>query len=352
MKHLSSTGRHRAHFKSFLRAIRAAFAAVLCVVFSASPGALRQQTQSGGKSIKATSVAVNVYAIAEGRRGELIQGLNKDDFELSDEGTPQKIAYFSSETNAGVSLGVAIDTSLSQSHLLNTEQEAAKRFLRSVLQSGDQAFVVSFDVDVKLLKDFTDVATDLVSAIDSAEINETGRSILDENAAKPTGGTHLYDAVYLASNELMKARHGRKVLVLLTDGEDQGSKSNLQKSIDAAEKSDVIVYSIVVSDPEFYAMMGASYHGSASVRKLARETGGCTIKVKSVGQIGEAFEKITRELRSQYLLVYSPLNLRHDGSFRRIQVKVRGHSYLVRTRSGYYDGSDETAQTRSGAPSP
>lgn len=312
---------------------------------------MRLETQSGGESIKATSVAVNVYAIAEGRHGELMQGLNKDDFELTDEGTPQKIAYFSSETNAGVSLGIAIDTSLSQSHLLNTEREAAKRFLRFVLQGGDQAFVVSFDVDVKLLKDFTGVATDLVSAIDSAEINETGRSVLDENAAKPTGGTHLYDAVYLASNELMKTRHGRKVLVLLTDGEDQGSKSNLQKSIDAAEKSDVIVYPILVSDPEFYAMMGTSYRGSASIRKLARETGGCTIQVKSVEQIGEAFEKIAGELRSQYLLVYSPLNLRHDGSFRRIHVKVRGHSYLVRTRTGYYDRSDETAQTISGTPS-
>jgi VWFA-related protein len=162
MKHSSSTRPHRTHFKSFLRAIRAAFAAALCVVFSTSPAALREQTQSSGESIKATSVAVNVYAIAEGRHGELIQGLHRDDFELSDEGTPQKIAYFSSETNAGVSLGIAIDTSLSQSHLLNTEQEAAKRFLRSVLQSGDQAFVMSFDVDVKLLKDFTGVATDLV----------------------------------------------------------------------------------------------------------------------------------------------------------------------------------------------
>src|ERR1700733_5007850 len=121
MKHLSSTVRHRTRFKSFLRATRATITALLCVVFSASPAALRQQTQSGGESIKATSVAVNVYAIVEGRRGESIQGLNKDDFELSDEGTPQKIAYFSSETNAGVSLGVAIDTSLSQSHLLNME---------------------------------------------------------------------------------------------------------------------------------------------------------------------------------------------------------------------------------------
>jgi VWFA-related protein len=327
--------------------MRAELAVVFCFVFSVSPAALRQETQSkrSGESIKATSVAVNVYAIAIGPHGELISGLNKDDFELSDEATPEKIAYFSQETSAGVSLGVAIDTSLSQGRLLATEQEAAKRFLRSVLQSGDQAFVMSFDVDVRLLKDFTSATTDLARAVDSAEINATGRSILEENPAKPTGGTRLYDAVYLASNELMKARHGRKMLVLLTDGEDQGSKSTLQKSLEAAQKSDVIVYSIVVSDPEFYSMLGASYRGSASVRKLARETGGRTIQVKSVGQIGDAFEQIARELRSQYLLVFSPSNLRHDGSFRRIRVKVPGHNYKVRARTGYYDRVEENTET-------
>src|SRR5208337_2904618 len=119
-----------------------------------------------------------------------------------------------------------------------------------------------------------------------------------------------------ASNELMKARFGRKVLVLVTDGEDQGSKTNLQESIEAAEKADVIIYSIVLSDPEFYSLMGGTYHGDARVRKLARETGGRAIRVRTIEQIGQAFEQIARELRAQYLLGYSPLNVRHDGSFR------------------------------------
>jgi VWFA-related protein len=326
------------HLTSFARAIRTPFAAAFCFLVSVSPTAPRQQATNGvtGESIKATSVAVNVYAIAVGRHGQLIQDLNKGDFELSEDAIPQKIEYFSRQTNVALSLGVAIDTSVSQGRLLGTEQEAAKTFLRSVLQSGDQAFVMNFDVDVKLLKDFTDAATELARAIDSAEINKTGRSILQEDAASSTGGTHLYDAVYLASNELMKARFGRKVLLLVTDGEDQGSKTNLQKSIESAEKADVIVYSIVVSDPEFYQLMGGTYHGGTSVHKLARETGGRAIRVKSIEQIGQAFEQIAQELRSQYLLSYSPSNTRHDGSFRRIHVKVRGHNYIVRTRTGYY----------------
>ena len=124
----------------------------------------------------------------------------------------------------------------------------------------------------------------------------------------------------------MKTRYGRKVPVLVTDGEDQGSRVNLQKSTEAAEKADVIVYSIAVSDPEFYTMMGATYHGDASVRKLARETGGRTVPVKSSDQIGTAFERI--------------------GSFRRIHVKVRGHNYTVRTRTGYYDRHDERTETK------
>lgn len=286
-------------------------------------------------------MAVNVYAIVEGRHRHLIRDLNKDDFELTDDSTPQEIEHFSQETNTSLSLGVAIDTSVSQSRLLGTEREAAKKFLRSVLQIGDQAFVMNFDVDVKVLNDFTDVTKELAGAIDSAEINETGRSILQGDAAGPAGGTHLYDAVYLASGELMKARVGRKVLVLVTDGEDQGSKTNLQNSIESAEKADVIVYSIVVSDPEFYTLMGSTYHGGRSVHKLASETGGRTIQVKSVEQIGQAFEQIAQELRSQYLLGYSPSNLRHDGSFRRIHIKVHQRNCIVRTRTGYYDHSDK-----------
>ncbi len=290
-------------------------------------------------------MAVNVYAIVEGRHGNLIPGLEKNDFELSEDGSAQTIAYFSQDGNEPLSLGVAVDTSISQERLLSTEQQAAKGFVGSVLQRGDQGFVMSFDVDVKLLRDFTNATPELEHAIDSAAINATGKSILPDTGSA-TGGTHLYDAVYLAANELMKARVGRKVLVLVTDGEDQGSQVGLQKTIEAAENADVIVYSIVVSDPEFYTLLGASYHGSASVRKLARETGGRTIRVKSLDQIGEAFQQIAGELRAQYRLGYTPLNLRHDGSFRRIQVKVRGHNYVVRTRTGYYDRAAEQAAAK------
>jgi len=322
--------------------IRAAISVALCFPLLGSAGAFPQQPADGprGQSIKVTSSAVDVYAIVEGRRGQLIRDLSKDNFEITDDGTPQKIINFSQETNTALSLGIAIDTSVSQGQLLGMEQGAAKIFLASVLQRADRAFVMNFDVDVKLLKDFTNSPAELAHAIDSAEINRTGRSVLPEGTARPAGGTHLYDAVYLASNELMKERVGRKVLVLVTDGQDQGSKINLQKSIESAEKSDVIVYSIIVSDPEFYSLLGGTYHGDSSIRKLDLETGGRTIRLKSIDEIGSAFDQIARELRAQYLLGYSPSNLRHDGSFRRIRVTVRKHNCRVRTRTGYYDHSN------------
>jgi len=345
---LASLEQERVPLSTLARTTQTTMAAALLFLSCVLPAAPRQQAASGprGETIRATSVAVNVYAIVEGRHAQFIRDLKKDDFEISEDATPQKIEYFSQETNAALSLGVAIDTSISQGRLLATEKLAAKHFVRTVLQSQDQAFVMNFDADVNLLTDFTNEAGELGRAIDSAEINETGRSILQENGASPPGGTHLYDAVYLASNELMKTRFGRKVLVLVTDGEDQGSRIELQKSIESAEKADVIVYSIVVSDPELYSLLGATYHGDGHVRRLARETGGRAIRVKSIEQIGQAFENIARELRSQYLLGYSPSNVRHDGSFRRIHIKVRGHNYMVRARTGYYDRSNERTESK------
>jgi VWFA-related protein len=333
---------------SFGFSLRTKLPYVICfIALASSTLGQPQATQAPAESIKTTSVAVNVYAIAEGRHGRLIRDLNKDDFELTEDAVPQKIEFFSRETDVALSLGVAIDTSVSQGKLLSTEQEAAKKFLHSVLQHGDQAFVMNFDVDVNLRQDFTNEPRQLARAIDETEINSTGRSILQDAGEPPRGGTHLFDAVYLASNELMKTRHGRKVLVLVTDGEDEGSKVTLRRAIEAAEKADLIVYSIVVSDPEFYRMLGGSYHGDAGVRKLARETGGRTIRVKATEQIETAFNQIARELRSQYLLGYSPSNSRWDGSFRRIHVSVRGHHYAVRTRTGYYGHKDGHAEARS-----
>jgi VWFA-related protein len=331
------------HLNLLTSSIRSTFAVLLSCFFLAQLPPAQKQGAGGppsGAAIKSTAIVVNMYAIVEGRHGRLIPDLSKNDFELTEDGAEKKIDYFSRETNAPLSVGILVDTSASQDRLLATEQSASKSFLGSVLRHDDQAFVMHFDVDVELLQDFTNAAEKLGRAIDTVKINQTGHSIVAEDAGVSRGGTRLYDAVYLASNELMKARYGRKVLVLVTDGEDQGSKIDLQGSVKAAEKANVIVYSIVVSDADLYALLDLKYHGDSSVRKLSRETGGRTIRVKSIQEIGSAFNQISQELHSQYLLGYSPTNVRHDGSFRRIHVKIRGREYMARTRTGYYDSKD------------
>jgi VWFA-related protein len=291
----------------------------------------------GAPAIRSTSNEVSVYAIVRDHKGHLVSSLDKNDFQLTENGVAQQIGFFSRETNVPLSLGVLIDTSPSQGQLLAKEQHAAKLFLGSVLQKTDQAFVIHFDVDVEVLQDFTNAPALLTRALDQMQINATGQSVLPQTAANiPHGATRLYDAVYLASNELMKTRYGRKVLVLVTDGEDQGSTVDWNKALEAAERADVIVYTIVISDPDFYLVTGLPYRGSTSMQKLSLATGGTAIRVASAQNIGAAFDQIAAELRSEYLLSYSPTSSGRGGAFREIRLRVPGHRYDVRARHGYF----------------
>ena len=316
---------------------------VICAIltvalpFHAAPKAQQAGEPSNGSPIRSTSSVVNVYATVRDRHGRLISSLDKNDFVLSEDGAPQQIQFFSRETNVPLSLGVLIDTSPSQGRLLAEEQRAAKLFLGKVLESTDQAFVAHFDVDVEVLQDFTNTPALLSNALDQMQINSTGESILPESSAHPhQGGTRLYDALYLASNELMKTRYGRKVVVMVTDGEDQGSTVDWKQSLESVEKADVIVYSIIITDPDFYLVTGIPYRGSEAMQKLSLATGGHAIGVASVHNIGGAYDEIAAELRSEYLLSYAPSNSHPSPGFRQIRLRTPIHNYTVRARSGYY----------------
>jgi VWFA-related protein len=291
-----------------------------------------------GPTLKVSTQVVNVYAVVKDKKNHMIPDLNKEDFEVSEDKIPQQVRYFSRETETPLTMGILVDTSPSQGRVLDTEKEEAKRFLQQILRPKDMAFVLHFDVDVELLQDFTSDSRLLARAIDETVINGGGHGVMP--APVPTGdtmgATHLYDAVYLASNELMKNEVGRKVLILLTDGEDQGSKEKLNAALEVAQKSDVIIYSIDIVDRAFYfgTMMG--YSGESVLKKLSDETGGRVIKVDRIRDTTQAFQQIADELRTQYLLGYTPTNNRQDGSFRKIQVKVRGGDYKVQARKGYY----------------
>jgi VWFA-related protein len=291
------------------------------------------------ETLKVTTSVVDVFAVVKDHGGHLIPDLTKDDFELTENNDPQQIQYFSKETDTPLTMGILVDTSPSQERVLPLEQEQAKAFVRQVIRPKDLAFVLHFDVDVELLQDFTSDKSRLEHAIDETTIGGGGGGPLPGPfpTASP-GGTHLYDAVYLAATDLLKNEIGRKVIIILTDGEDQGSKEKLGDAIEAAQKADIIIYSINISDASFYYRQGAGYYGEPVLHKFSDETGG---RVVDVGRnrkkgLSEAFEQIANELRTQYLLGYSSTNTRRDGTYRKIRVRVRNGEYKIQARRGYY----------------
>jgi VWFA-related protein len=312
---------------------------VLFVALASLPGlAQNENEQAPSTTLRVTTAVVNVYAVVQDKQKHLIADLKKEDFELEEDDKPQEIRYFSRETDAPLTLGMMVDTSPSQGKVLGIEQEEAKAFLHQVLRPKDLAFVLHFDVEVELLQDFTTDQRLLAHAIDETVINGGGHGVMP--GPFPTsdsgGATHLYDAIYLASNELMRNEVGRKVLILLTDGEDQGSNVKLQTALEVAQKSNVINYSVAIIDRSFYWGHTMGFSGDSVLRKLSDETGGRVLEVNKSKDTSAAFQQIANELRTQYLLGYVPTNSKPDGSFRKIQVKVRNGDYKVQARRGYY----------------
>jgi len=207
-----------------------------------------------------------------------------------------------------------------------------------VLRQKDEAFLISFDVNVDLLQDYTNSARQLSRALNKAEIN-AGVSFGSGPVPTPGGprGTVLYDAVMLASNDKLNQETGRKAMILLTDGEDQGSRVKISEAIAAAQKSNVIVYVILIADRGFYGGIGFGYSGFSAMKRLTEETGGRLIDVGNNGpKLEAAFQQIEDELRTQYVASYTPSNTKLDGSFRRLGVECRGDGMKVQVRKGYY----------------
>ncbi len=284
---------------------------------------------------------VNLFFNVKDKRGGLVPNLAKDQFEVYEDGKAQNIKYFSAESNQPLTLGLLIDSSVSQERVLPIEKEVGAQFLHEVLRSKDLAFVISFDVNVDLLQDFTNDAGDLRHAMNRARINGggAGGGIPGLGGGPlPTSnnprGTLLYDAVYLASNEKLSREVGRKAMILLTDGEDQGSQMRIKDAIEAAQRADSIVYVILIADRGFYG--GFGYSGDREMKKMAEETGGRVIPVgNKTDKLKDAFDQIATELRSQYNIGYTPTNNKRDGSFRHVEVKVKS-GLKVQARSGYY----------------
>jgi len=299
-------------------------------------------------SFKVNVNLVDLFFTVKDKNGNLVPHLNQQNCTVDENKVPQTLKNFVAETNQPLTLGILLDTSGSQQRLLPMEQDAASQFIRQVLRSKDEAFLLSFDVNVDLLQDYTNSPSLLTHALSKAEINTAGGNGggipgLGGGPVPTQGdpkGTLLYDAIYLAAHEKMNQETGRKAMIILTDGEDEGSRMKIGDAIAAAEKNNIIVYVILLADRAMYWSQGEGYYGYGYAKRISDETGGRVIDVGNNGnKLEAAFQQIQDELRTQYLASYSPSDTKADGTFRRVTVDChgdQGEALKVQVRKGYY----------------
>jgi VWFA-related protein len=339
----------------------------------------------------ATTIAVDVKVVTlpvtvRDKHGEIVRSLTKDDFVLHDDGHLQTIRYFSQDSNLPLTLGLLVDTSLSQRNVLDQERNASRTFLAQMLTNDkDKAFVLHFDHEVELLQDLTSSHSQLESALDLLQMprldrSQSGDSQPDSQRGSHRshgGGTLLYDAVYLASTELMQKQQGRKAVIILSDGVDRGSKESLESAIAAAQHADTIVYSILFTDEHKGEHGGDGSRGRAGVgwpgggggypgggwpgggggrrggsrgpqptqeshadgkkilERISKETGGRLYTVSKKESVGEIYDSIAEELRTQYSLGYTPTKGDSSSGYHRITLEARNKDLNVQTRDGY-----------------
>jgi VWFA-related protein len=290
------------------------------------------------QTLKVNVNLVNLYFSVRDKNG-FITNLHKDDCQIFEDKALQKTKNFTQEKNLPLTIGILLDTSGSQQGVLPMEQEAGAQFLKDVLTPKDEAFLISFDINIDLLADYTNSPREIKRAMDKAVIN-TGAGTGSVTGNATPRGTLLFDAVYLAAGEKLRQEAGRKILVILTDGEDQGSQETLKTSIEAAQKANAIVYVILIADRGFYGGFSMGYTGAGDMDRMARETGGRVINVGNNGKkLEDAFNQIQDELRTQYLASYTPTNLKMDGGFRTLNITC-GKDTKVQARKGYYAMAD------------
>ncbi len=292
------------------------------------------------ETLKVNVNLVNVYFSVRDKEG-YITNLKKDDCSIFEDKALQKTKNFTQEKNLPLTIGMLLDTSGSQMNVLPLEQQAGAEFLRDVLTPKDEAFLMSFDINVDLLADYTNSPREIKRAMDKAVIN-TGAGTGSVTGNSNPRGTLLYDAVYLAANDKLRQEAGRKILILLTDGGDQGSQETLKTATEAAQKANAIVYVILIADRGFYGGFGINLAdtGAADMERLAKDTGGRVINVGNNGKkLQDAFNQIQDELRTQYLASYTPINLKADGTFRNLNITCQP-GQKVQARKGYYAIAD------------
>lgn len=351
-------------------------------------GAQASQTQQPAPTFSTGVKVVNVFATVRDKDGKIVRNLTKDDFALEEDGRPQTIRYFAQQADLPLTLGLLVDTSMSERRMLGTERDASDTFFQQVLRpEKDKAFLIHFDREVELLQDLTGSREKLEKALnqidkpqwgngDSSQSGDSGgqnggggygRGGGGRGGYGGHGGTALYDAIYLASDDLMSKQPGRKAIILLTDGEDRNSKVSLSEAITSAQRADTLAYSVRIADDEHGSSHGfggpgmggrhggwggggggmgggrgrgggqseSRTDGKKILQQISQETGGSYFEVSKKKTVDQIYTQIEEELRNQYSLGYTS-DQAGGGGFRKIQLTVKQKGLTVQTREGYY----------------
>jgi len=376
-----------------------------------------QSSAQPATTIKVDVKVVNVLATVRDKKGKIVNDLTQNDFALTEDGRPQTIKYFARETDLPLTLGLLVDTSGSERNQVKNERTASGTFVTSVLREGkDQAFLIHFDRQVELLQDLTKYPEKVSEALENVSESEPDYRQTGGNQGgngggqngggypggggrhggygRGGGGTHLYDAVFLASDELLGKEKGRKAIVLLTDGVDHGSKETIDQAIESAQRANTIVYSIYFPGQEGHGYAGngggggrhggwggggvgfpgggvgypgGGYPGGGGgyprggqggprdrepqvdgkkiLDRISRETGGRMFEVTKKETVSDIYKEIQEELRNQYNIGYSSDNAQGE-SYRKIALTTKNKDYSVQAREGYYPSEQVDAEKR------
>jgi VWFA-related protein len=284
-----------------------------------------------GPTISSRVNVVTLFATVHDADGKVVKNLTRNDFVLLEDGAPQKIDYFSQESDLPLTIGLLVDTSRSQTGVLEQERRASYTFLDQVLREGqDQAFVVHFDIQVETLQDPTSSRSDLESAL-------TRLNIPDRDS------TLVFSAIKDASEGWMHELRGRKAFILLSDGVAFKESASITTAIEYAQRADTIIYPIRFSDPVPFShpvveaiLAIASQHGKQGLHRMASETGGAYYEVTASQSIEDIYSQIEEALRNQYSIGYTPARAQSDGKYHKIKLAAKDRHLFMNTRAGYY----------------
>lgn len=328
--------------------------------------------------------AVTVLATVRDKHGKIVSNLTRDDFALQEDGRPVSIRYFSKEADLPLTLGLLVDTSMSQRTVLDQERAASGTLLEQLLHEKDAAFLIHFDREVELLQDITSSRSKLEDALallrtvapsNEDEPSDSGGSGQGSGSGggnwpgagrqhgQHHGGTQLYDAIYLAADELMKKQPGRKALIVLSDGVDRGSKESLQSAIEASERADTSVYCVLFKGQEEDhggnhggfgypggGGMGGHHHGGGGgqrypqeeqpdgkkvLEQIAKETGGRFFEASKKQPLDQIYSSIEEDLRNQYSLGFTP-DKADSGGYHKLLLTTKQNDTVIQTRDGFY----------------